>query len=137
MQDLVDKIKQKDGLRLGSKADVRKILDCKKHLEDENIAPIPDDYSLFIKYINGIYSDAIQVYGVSPETNKGFKDLLLKNEELDRADKYKVLVIGQNIFDWLVYDWEQKEYQTRDLSDGFVIERFPDIKTAFGYFLGL
>lgn len=137
MQEIVDKIKAKPGLHLGSKADVRKILDCKKYIEEEGIAPLPDDYSLFIKYINGLVSDVVRIYGIMPDTKIGLSDIAAKNEELNRVDKSKVLVLGHNVFDWLVYDWEQKEYQARDLGDGFIIEHFSNLENALKYFLGI
>ncbi|MDR1693903.1 MAG: YrhA family protein [Lactobacillaceae bacterium] len=137
MQDFVDVLKKKNNLRLGRRADVRKIIAAKQYLETDNFAKIPDDYSLFIKYVNGVIGNNVKIYGVMPEVDMGFSDIVSKNEIINRSDKNKVIVIGSNSFDWLVYDWEQNEYQARDLDDGFVVERFSNIQAALVYFLSL
>lgn len=135
MEEFVEKIRNNQYFRIGERADTRLIIDCKKYLDSKEQAVFPDDYSLFIKYINGIISDTVNIYGVSPNTNHGFSDIVAENSSDELYNKKRYIVIGCNKFDFLVYDKFLQQYQARDKFDGIIFGSFNDIQSALSYLM--
>lgn len=135
MEEFVDKIRSNQYFRVGDRADTKRIIECKNYLSAKDHVVFPDDYSLFIKYINGIISDTVNLFGVLPNRNHGFSDIVLENREIDLFDPSKNIVIGCNNFDFLVYNKALGKYQARDKYDGIVFGTFDDIQSALTYLL--
>lgn len=135
MEEFLEEIRSNKMIRTAPKADVRNIISCKNNLKENHIVVFPEDYTSFVKNINGIVGDSISLYGVCPDSKLGFSDIAEENSSLTKFDKNRFIVLGYNKYDYLVYDEEEKAYQARDQFDGIVFERFRDISSAVSYLL--
>ncbi len=133
MQVLVNNLRDKNNLQCGDRADVYNNIDAKHYLKANGIGVFPNEYFLFIKYINGIISDDGFLWGVMPNTGYGFEDAVSRNEKLNRKDKYNVVVLGSNSLDWLVYDIDSQQYQMRSKKNDDVIHRFFNLVDAVSF----
>ena len=115
MKDVVETLRSSKKVFLGGKADVHHNIDARKYLAEQGMAVFPDEFFSLVKYINGMRDDGAQIYGILPEGNDfGLKDAVIENENLGRRDMDKVSVLGSTIFDYLVYDHTDKQYQLRN-----------------------
>ena len=131
MKDLIEAVRKTPKLILGDKADVYHNIDARKYLAEEGFAVFPDEYFSFVKYINGIRSDDGELYAILPDEDKfGFNDAVFTNVSLNRPDKAKISVLGENSFDYLVYDHEDHEYQFRDRVNDDITYRFETFSQA-------
>ena len=134
MKEFMDKLKSRDDLHFCSKADVHHNIDARKYLTEENMAVFPDEFFSLVKYANGIVGTNARLYGISPDSED---DVVRKNEQLNRADKSTVAVLGSNAFDYLVYDTLVKQYQLRDRIDDMVIHSFDTLPPALVVLFGV
>ncbi|MBP3546030.1 MAG: hypothetical protein J6K16_02725 [Alphaproteobacteria bacterium] len=138
MKEIIDLLRNSHKASLGGKADVRHNIDARKYLAEEEMAVFPDEFFTMVKYANGIRGDGINVYGILPDAeNTNFKDAVYENERLDRSDISTISVLGDNEFDYLVYDNLAKEYQMRDKLDDVVTYNFATLEQAIKYMFGL
>ena len=138
MKEIIELLRDSHKVSMGGKANVHHNIDARKYLSEEGMAVFPDEFFSMVKYANGIRSDGVNIYGILPDAeNTNFKDAVYENERLDRSDISTVSVLGDNEFDYLVYDNTAKEYQMRDKSDDVVIYNFATLKQALKYMFGL
>lgn len=137
MKEFIEKLKSQKNLCLGEKADVHNNIAARKYLADEGMQVFPDEFFLFVKYINGILGDGSRLYGIDPEEKNSTNDAVYQNERLNRADKDKVAVLGYNTFDYLVYDGEANEYQLRDKADDVIVNSYDNLQAAITVLLGI
>ncbi len=131
MKDVVEALRKSKKVFLGGKADVHHNIDARKYLAEQGMAVFPDEFFLLVKYINGMRDDSAQIYGILPEgSDLGLEDAVRENERLDRRDMDHVSVLGETIFDYLVYDAQDKQYQLRDRETDEICACFSSLPQA-------
>ena len=134
---LIKQLQEQDDLVLGYRTDVRKNINARKSLFENGVFPFPKEYLSFLKEINGIKGDDARVFGIDADEKSSFNDAVVQNIKLNRQDKDKVVVLGYNVFDYLVYDSGTKEYQFRDKEDDVIVSVFGDFETSVMALLGI
>lgn len=130
-------LQQQDELVLGGKSDSQKNISARKALFEKGVLPFPPDYLIFLKEVNGIKGDDVRIFGIDADEKNSLNDAVYQNLKLNRSDKDKVVVLGYNVFDYLVYDSAENTYQFRDKEDDAIVSVFGDFETASKALLGL
>lgn len=99
--------------------------------------PPPLEYIEFLIKINGMRSFDANLYGCYELSNDVFVDFLDKNLLLDRTDKKCIIVIGENMMDYLTYNNNEKIYETRDKQTDQITYTFDNLENALSYFFDL
>ena len=137
MKNIINFIKNDTTTLIGNKTDSNELLLRLTLLNASQIAYPNLEYIQFIKEINGLKNYDTTIYGCYEETDKIFIDILDKNILLDRTDKSCILVLGENIMDYLVYNKQYKKYETRDRDTDEITFTFDTLKDALSYFLDI
>ena len=106
-------------------------------LKTTDIALPPLEYLQFLQKINGVKSFDACIYGCYEKSNSNFIDFLDKNILLDRSDKMRIITLGENTMDYLVYNKNNEVYETRDLNTDQVTFTFKTLEDALSYFLAI
>ncbi len=137
MNNLISKLSKNEDFVLGGMSNIRENISSRKHLVKSGIMPFPTDYLTFLKKINGVCSPSSRVFGIELEEKNSANDAIRQNEKLNRHDKNKVVVLGYNMFDYLVFDNNTNYYQLRDKEDDAVIHIFNNFEDAVSTLLGV
>lgn len=119
----------------GGKANVHDNIGARKYMAASGMAVLPDEFFSWVKYVNGVKTDFAKVYAIDPQGESGFTDAVHQNEFLNRPDMATVAVIGEDSFDYLVYDAQNRQYQMRDKSDDEILTCFSTLKEALQFLL--
>ncbi len=134
MKEIIEQLKSGKNIDCNQPANVYDNIKAREFLSQNQLAVFPEDYFLFIKYINGIKNETSELYGVFAEDYTGvFTNAVTTNSSLDRADKQYISILGHTHFDYLVYDNISQQYQLRDKTDNVVIVSFSKIANAVAY----
>lgn len=119
----------------GGKANVHDNIGARKYMAANGMAVLPDEFFSWVKYVNGVKTDFAEVYAIDPQDEGGFTDAVRQNELLNRPDMAAVAVVGEDSFDYLVYDTQNRQYQMRDKGDDEILTRFSALKEALQFLL--
>ena len=126
------KISQTKYISIGENPSSEDINNIQNKLLENGFAQIPQDYiELLCKY-NGISFDDGNIYGISA-TNSSIKDIYKQNKTTDLSPE--LLILGEDSFDFLVYNKEKSLYQIIDSTDMEVLEVYTDINEAILYII--
>ncbi len=134
---LVDKLKNKKGLQLGSNYKEEVVSDAVEYLDEHKMVALPEDYLSLLAECNGAYCLTAELFGLVPDEKNNFKDVVLENVRQDRIDKNNICILGANEFDYLVYDAGVRAYQMRDRNTDETVYNFSDIDAAVSYLFNL
>ena len=137
MTDLITLIKQNATLTTGTPATKEDITNRLIILQATEFAPPPLEYIQFLTKLNGLHSFEARLYGCYSKSTPTFIDFLDKNLLLDRPDKKCIMVLGENVMDYLTYNNKQKIYETRDIDTDDVTFTFNTLEDALSYFFDL
>ena len=137
MESIIDKIQNNIDITTKQPCSNEDIATRLILLQATNFAPPPLEYLQFIKKINGLRSFDACIYGCYEKSNSNFIDFLDKNILLDRSDKMSIITLGENTMDYLVYNKNNENYETRDLKTDQITFTFKTLKDALSYFLAL
>ena len=134
MKEIIEKLKSLNTITCGEPAKVYDNIKARDFLSQNHLPVFPEEYFLFIKYINGIKNETAELYGVFPSDYDGyFTNAVMLNYSLNRADKQYTSVLGHTHFDFLVYDKVAQQYQFRDKTDNDLVASFSHISEALAY----
>lgn len=130
MKELAQMLRNARGFNCGGKADVRDNIDARRYLKEANLALLPDEFFSLVKYVNGVKGDFGELYAIDPSGQSGFTDAVRANESLRLPDGENAAVLGENTFDYLVYDTTTQKYQLRDREDGEIMGDYGELSAA-------
>ena len=137
MQAFIEKIKQTPLFSINKACPPQDIADHLILLQTLEFSPPPLEYLKFIQEINGVRTFNACIYGCYKKSDTNLIDFLDKNLLLDREDKKYIITLGENTMDYLVYNKNENQYETRDLSSDQVTYTFETLKDALSYFLDI
>ena len=136
MEKLIEVIENSDYIETGAPQNAAKARIYGKGMVEAGFADLPEEYIKFCSHFNGVWTDGTQVYAIDPE--EGFlEDVLAKNDDWIYATSQQQLVLGENDFDFLVYDAEEEVYFMLDKDYGKLGRRFEELEQAVAVLLGL
>lgn len=98
------------------------------------IAPIPQEYIIFINLQNSFECSGCRLYGILPGNGNPL-DIVNANLCAGLPDSNKKIVLGENEFDYLVFNYDCDAYQIVDKEDFEVLEEYTDLETALNHIL--
>ena len=105
---------------------------CQKRLCAYGAAPMPISYTDFLRKINGITGDGISLFGVG--VNGLFDDVFIKNSMTREPLNHRIF-LGENLTEFLCYEWYQKAYIIISKQDGNEKRSFVLLDEALIYML--
>ena len=120
----------------GNPVDPLYLADCKQYLAETERGDLPSAYSMLLRYVNGAYGDEVSLFGVLPDEGAGLKDIVAQNEvhHLENGD---LLLLGENVSEWLVYDKAEAVYCVLDKQDLSEVNSFVDFEDAIAFWFNL
>ena len=120
LEEVVCQLKDKNNLRYGCAV----VAAFGQNLSESPYNIIPSEFISLVENINGIVGDCGVIFGLNCDCGYGFEDVIDVNTKLNRPDRDKVVVLGRNNFDLLVYNSANSGYEMRDRSNDCVRHRF-------------
>ena len=105
---------------------------CQKRLCAYGASPMPISYTDFLRKINGITGDGISLFGVSVAGL--FDDVFAKNSVTHEPSNHRIF-LGENLTEFLCYEWHQKAYLIISKQDGNEEKSFVLLDEALIYML--
>ena len=136
MKNLIEAIENSDYIETGAPQNIAKAKIYSRGMVEAGFAALPEEYIELCGHFNGLWADGAQIYAIDPE--EGFlEDVLTKNDEWIYATSPQQLVLGENDFDFLVYDAEEEVYLMVDKDYGKSGRKFEELERAAANLLGL
>lgn len=105
---------------------------CQKRLCAYGVAPMPISYIDFLCKINGVTGDGISLFGVGVAGL--FDDVFTKNSVTQELSNHRIF-LGENLTEFLCYEWNQKAYIIISKSDSKEEKNFVSLNEALIYML--
>lgn len=137
MEHIIEIFKQEPEFYIGTSCTKEEITHRLILLNACDFTPPPLEYLQFLTKLNGIHSQDAKLYGCYELSNNIFLDFVDKNLLLDRNDKKCIIILGENIMDYLAYNNNNKIYETRDKQTDEVTFTFNTLEDALSYFFDL
>ena len=131
---LVATIKNNPTIHYGKPVNSLYLQDCQEYLAEQKRGGLPSEFTFFLRYINGVFSDTAVLYGVTPENIAGMKDLVLQTELVFPHQK-DMLLLGESTLEWFVYNQGKKIYQVYDRQEMQPVESFDSLEGMLDYCL--
>ena len=105
--------------------------DLEKFWAKNTMFRLPKEFVDLCELANGIKGDCATIYAIYPAdvTRHLFPDVLSKNKE-----EYNRVILGENVFDRLTYNFETKLYEIVD-DDNELIASYSSLVNALAYML--
>ena len=130
MTGIVKNIISTDGAYIGE------VLTKDNLVKLEKLGFVPSEYISFIKEANGVKYNGASIYGVRTKKLDSFDDVVFNNLECN-DDLDKLLLLGDNEYDYLFYNKEIKEYQIVDKMDMEMLESYSELDDAIARILSI
>ena len=98
-------------------------------------ALIPTGYARFLEKSNGIQTDTLSLFGIRDDESGLIRDIYDNNTLNGTQDQSDKIFLGDNFFEYLVYDWQQKCYLVINKKNENEQKFFPLFEHAVLYFL--
>lgn len=116
--------------------DLSFLIYANKALERFHYCGLPQAYAEFLKECNGFQGEGCCLYGIYPEQGN-FNDIVNANRGSGDFSNKTRIILGENEFDYLIYDKAKEEYQIVDKNDKEVLEEYNDLEEAIIHILKL
>lgn len=136
IRDLARILEEDERILCGNPVDPLYLTDCKQYLAETGKGDLPSAYSTLLRYVNGAYGDEVSLFGVLPDGGAGLKDIVVQNEAYSLEDN-NLLLIGENVSEWLVYDNAKALYCVVDKQDLSEVNSFIDFEDAVAFWFDL
>ena len=134
MNELLEVILNDSEIECGGSLEMRRLMLYNHNLKEAGLAELPEDLMRFLHQANGIWFDGASIFGAEPASGL-FTDIMSANLDLNRKDRDKVLVLGEDENDFLIYNEVIESYQIIDKIDGMVGAKYATIKEAVEHIL--
>lgn len=105
-------------------------------LRKAKIPPLPDEFCLLLQNFNGLSHEGNTVFGVDTKTDF-FPDAAEVNLSILEGQKTDCVILGQDEYCFLVYDYFAKKYRVIDKEDFSDELCTDDISDAVCHILGI
>jgi len=130
--NILEQIKQSNLISANSAGINDDINLCQQRLCAYGAAPMPFSYTKFLEKYNGIYGNGISLFGVG--ASGLYDDVFTKNSMTDEPSKHRVF-LGENLIEFLCYDWYQKAYLIILKQDTSQTKEFSLLEDALSHIL--
>jgi len=134
MQKLLSKIAEKGLARKNTPPQQSEIIECQKELRLNRIAPIPEDYLVFLHHTNGLSCNDAWLAGIYPHDTQ-VPDICRLNRQVHHPLSRDLIILGADDFDYLGFNHKWQVYQIIDKDDLEVLEEYQNLEQALNYIL--
>ena len=126
MKQLISKLQ---ALAEPSQLSAETLIFAQKALTKFGIAAMPKDFIELLHHINTLSLEGRHLFGVKPEPLY-FMDIVNVNVFQKLASAADNIILGDNEFDFLIYNQSRQSYLIVDKSDNKVLEEYSDLPSA-------
>ena len=126
MNTLLSKLKS---LAEPSSLRAEELIFAQKALTKFGIAAMPKAFVDLLHHINTLSLEGRHLFGIKPEP-LNFMDIVNVNVFQKLASSVDNIILGDNEFDFLVYNQPHQKYLIVDKSDNKVLEEYSDLSSA-------
>lgn len=120
----------------GRALDKEKMLLVQRKLKLNNMPMVPVDFVELLHQYNSLSYDGSHLFGVEPRDGTDL-DIVVENALINNTDREKMLILGFDDMDYLVWNEKEELYQTIDKCSFQMINKYKDCETALFDFLKL
>ena len=116
LEQLVSLLDENEGIGKNDAASNVQISIANVKLRKNGINEIPLEFAELLKKYNGLSYDGNVIFGIDTKTSF-FPDLIEFNLDILKDQKTSCVILGQDDDNFLVYDYEPKQYRIIDKDD--------------------